>query len=74
MNDMDPLPIIDPLLNFASKRAYHLNLASAWGTDPDGVLVNLLLKRIEELNQAIIEMGQDPHLQSANHALLRHNL
>ena len=45
--------MIDPLLDFASKRAYDLNLSSAWGTDPDGALINLLLERIERLYKII---------------------
>ena len=45
----------DPLLDYADWRAYTLNLASAWGSDPDGVLINLLLDRIGKLQQQIDE-------------------
>ena len=45
----------DPLLEFASKRAYDLNLSSAWGTNPDGTLINLLLGRIKKLQEIIDE-------------------
>ena len=45
--------MIDPLLDFASKRAYDLSLSSAWGMDPDGALINLLLERIERLYKII---------------------
>ena len=43
----------DHLLEFASKRAHVLNVSSAWGTDPDGALINLLLDRIEKLYKII---------------------
>ena len=54
----------DPLLDYASKRAYDLNLASAWGTDPDGALINLLLERIEKLSAL---------LTAPNHEAQEHN-
>ena len=49
----------DPLLDYADWRAYTLNLASAWGSDPDGVLINLLLERIEKLSALLTAPNQE---------------
>lgn len=42
-------PTDENLLEAAYKRAAILNASAAWGTDPDGLLLQLLCERLEEV-------------------------